>query len=91
MQAVLGGNRKYKAICIGIIFYVDCCPVMLRYPGIASFQGLRGTGAILCLIFLALRAFCEPHRNPHKSASRQRSPQKSHGRNGTPRYACYAC
>jgi hypothetical protein len=34
---------------------------------------------------------CEPHRNPTTPRHGGRSPQESHGRNGTLRYTCYAC
>src|SRR5580704_8178862 len=33
----------------------------------------------------------EPHRNPTTPRPGGRSPQESHGRNGTLRYTCYAC
>jgi hypothetical protein len=35
--------------------------------------------------------FGEPHRNPTTQRHGGRSLQKSHGRNGTLRYTCYAC
>jgi hypothetical protein len=38
-----------------------------------------------------VRGFHEPHRNPTTQRRGGRSPQESHGRNGTLRYTCYAC
>ncbi len=37
------------------------------------------------------QGFCEPHRSPTSLRHGSRSPQESHGRNGTLRYTCYTC
>jgi hypothetical protein len=46
---------------------------------------IRGRSAV------PARGFGEPHRNPTTQRHGGRSPQESHGRNGTLRYTCYAC
>ena len=44
-----------------------------------------------CRVGSPIRGFGEPHRNPTTQRHGGRSPQESHGRNGTLRYTCYAC
>jgi hypothetical protein len=50
-----------------------------RYPGTVYREGRADQG------------FCEPHRSPTSLRHGSRSPQESHGRNGTLRYTCYTC
>ncbi len=44
-----------------------------------------------CQVASPVGGFGEPHRNPTTQRHGGRSPQESHGRNGTLRYTCDAC
>ncbi len=71
----------------------DRCPVTLSYPAHSQLPWLRDAGASLCLIFLTPsdQSLLQAPQKSHKSASRQRSPQESYGRNGTLRCTCFVC
>ena len=76
---------RYPIFRRGINSGRQTAPVTLGYPRESRYQG------IVYREGRADQGFREPHRNPTSLRHGSRSPQESHGRNGTLRYTCYAC
>jgi hypothetical protein len=57
----------------------DYCPVTLSYLGIVIFKGLRTLAPACVSSFWRSQGLVRAPQKSHKSASRQRSPQESHG------------
>ena len=76
----------------GITSWLACRPVTLGYPESDHQHPEAGVPGCPCRSARQVQGgSCEPHRNPTSPRHGGRSPQESHGRNGTLRYTCYAC